>query len=327
MKKSILIIIFVFLFIKISNAQEKNNIDQVFKLKIENRIISKGDNFPEFNIEKDNRDRLLFALHNNFTIKDFQNSTQFDDDKILKMIYLLESKNWLSKINSKYKPTIFIADAKDGKLLYKYASPISKEITKSIFKNLANIKADFQKTEISKTTSFESYSFLILSNVLLDSWQINNVEKGFLKKDDRPFRHGKNYYAAIFENTNSKIESFGIYGNQSHEIENNKSMCVYGNNRNEFEAETSRNFISKPDNEIFAKIAESYLPELLKILEKNRKYSYKIYSKLGYSEEITFEEFFIWWYHFIYTQSTNEMNSKGILKIPENGNFDYILNE
>lgn len=315
------------LFVKTFNAQEKNDIDKIFKLNIENPIISKGDNFRDFNLEKDNRDRLLIALHKGFSVKDFQNYTHFDDNKIGEIISFLESKNWLHKINDKYKPTIFIADAKDGELLYKYAKPISKEITKSILKNLSKVKAEFQKTEISKTQSFEAYSFLILSNVLLDSWQINNVEEYFLKQENRPSRNGKNYYCAIREITNEKSESFGIYGNQYNEIGDNKYIVVYGNNRTEFTAKTSKNLVSKSDNEIFDKIAKNYLPELLKILEKNRKYSNEIYSKLGYKEEITFEEFFIWWYHFIYTQSTDEMNSKGILKIPQNGNFDYILIE
>jgi hypothetical protein len=46
---------------------------------------------------------------------------------------------------------------------------------------------------------------------------------------------------------------------------------------------------------------------------------------LDYDKEITFEEFFIWWYHLIYTQATNEMKQKGLLSIPQSGNFPYGL--
>ena len=102
-------------------------------------------------------------------------------------------------------------------------------------------------------------------------------------------------------------------------------MSVYGNNRDHLKMAVSENLVSTADNETFDKMAKSFLPELLKILEEERSYSKKIYVQLGYDKEITFEEFFIWWYHLIYTQATNEMKEKGLLTIPESGNFPYTI--
>ncbi|MDY3318265.1 hypothetical protein PG637_02435 [Riemerella anatipestifer] len=161
----------------------------------------------------------------------------------------------------------------------------------------------------------------------MDSWQIDNVEKYFLKQEIRPLRNGRNYYYEITENTNKNIESFGIYGNQYQEITENKYISIYGNNRNGFNETSSKNIVSAKGNEIFIKMSQDFLPELLEILEKHRDYAQKIYSKLGYKSEITFDEFFIWWYHFIYTQSTNELHEKKIIKIPKSGNFDYMITE
>lgn len=302
----------------------QNKIDTIFKIKIERAMISRGDNFPDFKIKNDSLDKFLFALHKGFLPKDFQEYVKFSDEKMASSIALLESKNWLHKVNNQYKPTVFIADAKDGELLYKYAKPISEKITKSIHKNLPVIKEQFGKTEIARKQDFQTWSFFILSDVLLDSWQIDNVEKEFLKQDDRPLRNSKHYYFRITENTNRQIESFGIYGNQTEQIEG-RYVSVYGNNRNHLKTKTSENLVSIADNEIFNRMAKNYLPELLKILEDERSYSKKIYTKLGYNKEITFEEFFIWWYHLIYTQATNEMHEKGLLTIPESGNFPYIL--
>lgn len=151
-------------------------------------------------------------------------------------------------------------------------------------------------------------------------------KRDFLKQQDRPLRNGNHYYYRISENTNPKIETSGIYGNQAQQTEN-RDISIYGNNRLNLRLTSSQNIISKSDNKIFDEIAKNYLPQLLKILESERDYSKKIYSKLGYNKEITFEEFFIWWYHFIYTQSTNEMNEKGALSIPVSGNFDYIIED
>ena len=184
----------------------------------------------------------------------------------------------------------------------------------------------FNETEISKTQDFEKWSFLILSNVLLDSWQIDNVEKYYLNKEKRPNRHGKNYYYSIMENTDKNRETFGIYGNQYEEI-NGKAISIYGNNRLNISLKESKNEISKLDNEIFIKIANDFKPKLIDILNSEDDYIRKIYKETGYQKEITFEEFFIWWYHFMYTQTTEIMNDNNMLIIPESGNFEYQVNE
>ncbi len=316
----IIFIIFIFSF-KVSNAQ----INRIIEMNIERSLIAKGDNLPDFNIQKDSMDIFLIALHQGFSIRDFQGFTKFDDEKINSIISLLETKNFLHKIDNSYKPTVFIVNAEEGELLYKYGKPLSRSIVKSIKKEMPEIKAMFSKTDISKNADFEDWSFLILSNVLLDSWQIDNVEKYFLKKEKRPLRNGKNYYYSIMENTNPKTESFGIYGNHYQSIENGQYLCVYGNNRNNFNDASTLNIINSRDYEIFNQISELYLPSLLEIFESKRKYCKNIYTKLAYNEEISFEEFFIWWYHLIYTQATDEMNRIGMLKVAESGNFSYLI--
>ena len=55
--KNLLIIIFLLLFGKTVKAQ--NKIDEIFKLKIERAMISRGDNFPDFKIKKDSLDKFL----------------------------------------------------------------------------------------------------------------------------------------------------------------------------------------------------------------------------------------------------------------------------
>lgn len=328
MKTRIITLVLFSFFTQIIYAQNDPEIGKVFDLNIEAKLISKGNNFPDFNIKKDSMDWLLIALHQGFSVKDFQHYTQCNDKKISEIIALLVSKNYLHQVNHTYKPTVFIADARDGALLYKYARLISQDIAKSIIKHLPQIITQFQKTRIAQTQSFKHWAFLILSNVLLDSWQINNVEKYFLKQENRPLRNRKHYYYGIMEHTDAATESFGIFGNQSQQTGADKYISVYGNNRNKLKKHTtSQNIITASDNKIFIETAKTYFEDLLKILEKHRNYSKKIYAKSGYEKEITFEEFFIWWYHFIYTQAAYEMHQKGIAAIPESGNFDYELTE
>lgn len=296
------------------------------------QLISRGNNRPDFNVRKDSANFLLIYMHENKSLSGFKKDTKLDDETINKTIKLLKSKNWLAERNGKLKPTIFIATAKDGEELYHFAKPISKQIADSIEKQMPIIKAEFAETDMSKKQDFDHWSFLILSNVLLDNWQIFEMEKNFFKQSDgkeyqRPLRHGKYYYASIQENVEKDKEAFGIYGNAILSFSDNKMIAIYGNNRysndNYSKLQYSNNHISNDDDRILTKMAQDFLPELLNILEKNRQYAENVYRETGYSEEISFEEFFLWWYHFIYTQATNEMHKRGLLIIPPDGNFDY----
>lgn len=65
MKKGLL-----FLFIGFTStlfSQTTTSIDKIFYLNIQHNIISRGDNFPDFDAQQDGLDRLLFALHKGFS--------------------------------------------------------------------------------------------------------------------------------------------------------------------------------------------------------------------------------------------------------------------
>jgi len=329
MKKFIISLAAISLIV-VTGCKEVEN-TSILERKFQYSMISRGDNVPDFNIKKDSADFLLIYLHENKSLSEFKKDTKLDDETVNNTIALLKSKDWLIEKNGKLYPTVFVATVKDSEKLYHYAKKISKQIADEIERELPNIKAAFAKTDMAKKQSFEHWSFLILSNVLLDNWQIFEMEKSFFKcpngnEYNRPLRHGKYYYASIRENEGKERESFGIYGNAIMSFSQDKMIAVYGNNRytdSYMNLQYSDNKISDEDDRVLIKMAQDFLPKLLNILEENREYIEDVYKKTGYSQKISFEEFFIWWYHFIYTQATNDMNDRGILIIPSDGNFDY----
>ena len=186
----------------------------------------------------------------------------------------------------------------------------------------------------------DTASLFIYSNVLLDNWQINNVEKLFLKKP-RTERHGKNYYMSLHEKEiNSPIESFGIYGNQAIS-KKDYVVCIYGNSRyTEYSQKRIKkaekdylNLINHPSQKInypiidslstqqLSEIASLITDDLVKIFENRKEELHKFFIESKYSEEITFEEYFIWFYHILYTLVTNKLTEK---KIIYNPNINYI---
>ena len=281
-------------------------------------IISRGDNIPDFEPTNDSMHLLLIALHKDIPVPDFQAKMGFGPDKMDGILRFLEGKNYLHRLDGRLEPSIFIADADDGRRLFKRAQPIAMEIVDAIKASLPSIKDEFAGTDMARGRRFDDWAFFLLSDVLLDNWQIDTVEREFLKASTRPLRHGKHYYAALLEK-NPKNEPFGIYGNQV------GTISVYGNNRWRVEATATENRISAAGAAVLEKMAGDFAPKLLAVLEKTRAYAGKVFAETGYSKEVAFNEFYIWWYHFIYTRATDLMAEAGMLKVPPDGNFLYEM--
>ena len=334
MKQRLLLWGIVLLFISCSTPKQLT-LDSIFNSHFDHKMISSGSNYPDFNTRKDSIDLFLISLHEGNTKKEFKLKAGWDDKILQEKISLLTTKQWLSESEDFY-PTIFIANNEQGKSLFSYSLPIALEIVTTIENQLNDLRLEYEQLNLAKAHSFETMSFLILSNVLLDNWQINNVERHFLKAPQRPERHGKNYYYALFQNESHPKEAFGIYGNQYRSVSDSLTIAVYGNNRNlvsnqlndpVFVEDLVKNAptINNSDNQKLSLMADDFSVTLVEILKENLDYSMHVYRNMGYAKNISFEEFYIWWYHFIYTQATNILEEKGLLVIPETGNFYYVV--
>jgi len=337
MKSISLLLLSVFFFQGHSNAQNPSRdlLSNIFTNTYRQSIISKGDNLPDFDRKKDSINLFLVALHERFEPADFQKKAGWSEEKLKANTQFLINKGWLVDDGKRLKPSVFIATDRQGAELYNYGKPLASAIAKSIEKEIPLIRNKLQAAGLSSQCNFDTNSFLILSNVLLDNWQIMEVEANYLKKENRPMRHGKFYYASIMENADIKSEPFGIYGNQYGKINDTTYMSIYGNNRNVVNERLKSDIIFRDSifknsliittelRRFFEVIAKDFRPTLLNILKDYSEYSHKVYEDTGYSDEIAFEEFFIWWYHFIYTSATNILAEGNHLVIPQEGNFYY----
>jgi hypothetical protein len=249
---------------------------------------------------------------------------------------------------------------------------------------LPAIRARAEKIPAIRRTGFSRNAFLILSDVLLDNWQIENVETEFLKAE-RPLRDGRRYYYAVFEKPASqKSEAFGIYGNTGL-ILGNVQFGMYGNRRynggtlfSMSQDDLVRVFELSPQADLktelaavlqrvvaFARKGEDHLSagqkegltklgllqngelratlfsgaesielgdvaslfksDLLDLLERHRAKLQSMYARSPYPEEVTFNEFFMWWYHFFYSATTDWLARKGLLEVPSSGNVTYLV--
>lgn len=72
-------------------------------------------------------------------------------------------------------------------------------------------------------------------------------------------------------------------------------------------------------------IAADFTPDLLGLLNSERNYLEEAYRNSPYASEITFEEYFIWWYHLYYTAVTDALVKDGLIVIPASGVSAYIV--
>jgi hypothetical protein len=303
----------------IKEKSSQDVLNHIFTTIYEYSIISKGDNLPNFDRRKDSIALFLVALHENIEPGKFQEKANWSDEELEEKIQFLIERGWLIRDEHGIRPTVFIVSDHQGQDLFKHGLLLSEDIADAIEKEIPLIMEKFHAYGLSELYDFENMSFLVLSNVLLDNWQIMEMEAAYLKKENRPERHGKFYYASIEENVNNAYEPFGIYGN-------NRIVVNQRLNNDPVFKDSVLNVALEltPDLYIyFNEIAADFKPKLLKILNDRTEYSHEVFEITGYANEINFEEFFIWWYHFIYTDVTNILAERGRLIIPEDGNFYY----
>jgi hypothetical protein len=307
---------------------EKKTATGIFKIKLDHHQISSGDNRPDFNPYKDSVDYFLYALHIGIEPEEFARVAGWSSDMLKQKIKELQQSDFLPKTDGeRLLPTCMIITQETGKQLFSYSENAAREIADSIGSFVPSLLQQYSNLSFSQQYSFTEMSFFLLSDVLLDNWQINNVEKEFVNQP-RTQRHGKNYFYQIAElNADDSTEVFGIYGNQ---VLCNDTLCVavYGNRRSGIKLESYLNskdlpFITPDDEKIFKDMASGFKPVLIQILEKNRSVFQESYNQSVYKNQISFAEYFMWLYHFIYTKATDILVQQGHIKMPRGNNFLY----
>jgi len=320
----------ILLFASCSNNSERS-ILSIKDASFDRGQISSGNNHPNSIIYEDDVDVLLVSLYYGKPIEEIKKTLGWEDSKMQETIDLLIENAMLTGNNGVYTPTVFVLPLKEGNALKIKTHSIANEIADSIVAVLDKFKELHNKTDISKQSSFKDLSFFYLSDIVLDMGQISNVESLFLKKE-RPLRNGNNYYFSIMEkDTTRKEGAFGIYGN--HTLLNNDSIYVglYGNTRyqevgwDDYKNKKVHYFSENDYSILFKEFNALFLPTLINILDKNNAEFLKLYNETGYSGKISFEEFFIWYYHLIYTEATNELIKNEVIKKPESGLFYYQI--
>ena len=212
-------------------ASFAQDITKILESDYEYKMISSGNNFPSVNIQTGNLGDICILLHHRIPAQDIQRHFHWSDQEFQRRIDVLLKENLIRKYEKyRYLPTFMIITLDDGDQLARSARDLVHKMTYLITRALPSIKGRYDEIEGMRGISFQDASLLIVSDVLLDNWQIRNVEARILNSE-RPLRNGMHYYYSIQEKRpGDPIEAFGIYGNMNSGF-GSASVGIYGNQR------------------------------------------------------------------------------------------------
>jgi|GEM_PF-853462 len=311
------------------SANKSRTVDDILNSPFRVYQIS-GFDGPNIDINNDSLAQFLVALHYDIPLSEIEQELNWSPETTESHINALIENKLLKKEGDDLKPALGVFTLERGKLMEVKARNVANEIADSVSGRLPEIRAIHDESNISQKHDFRELSLFYLSNVVLDNFQIEQVEEAFLNQE-RPLRNGSRYYLGIVEDDlAADTEPYGMYGNMGLHWSDSTGISVYGNRRtssnpgwDNYEDKQIHVFDEHDTELITRTMPELFFPTLLDILNRNRPDFEATYRELNFDDEISFEEFFIFWYHWIYTEATDVLIERDIITEPQNDMFYY----
>jgi hypothetical protein len=287
------------------------------------RFICGDGNFPRRQVLTREHLQLLVDLQNKKSTQRFKATGDLSSELLEEGLLAIDAEG---SIHS----NAMVIQIADGAKLYALSKLYSQGIRQILKINMAAIEEKTCAIVEFLGQPFLKNSFLILSNVILDNWQIQNIERFYLEQE-RPLRGGKRFYFSVMESSLDERDPFGIYGNVSQNV-GSDFYCFYGNSQRalrpvdftELAHKNEVQTLSQNSNAALSKIALIVCNDLIRFFKGIDK-ELRDYHATSSWAHLTYAEFFIWWYHFLYTQVTNDLARSGDLIIPKSGMSPYII--
>nr|WP_299341329.1 hypothetical protein [Allomuricauda sp.] len=339
MKKKIGWILFLVLICSCKKSNETKALPKLSNWEF--KMVSRGDNRPDFDIKQDSIHFLPILLHHGHTVEAIKEHFDWSEEELNEKTEILITNGFLKKTADGFVPGLMIISEQEAKKVKEDLNPIANEISKTIIRLKDSLSIKAVSVSCFKRFTMDELSLLVFSNVLLDNGQLNNIERAYLKVE-RPERNNKRYYASYQEKENPSFEALGIYGNHV-QPDNGFMLCRYGNQRYtpevlKMNAQISDTYKSLKEGEEFnypivtqecqaeiQELANYFKPYLIDILVNNDLLLRKEYERSTYSNEVSYEEYFMWVYHILYSKVTDMLVDSGHIVLPKEKVSFYIF--
>ena len=305
------------------------------------KMVSRGNNRPGFDTKKDSIHFIPILLHNGHKASTIIEHFGWSEEDFNEKIEILSTNGFLNKSVDGFVPKVMVISEQEAKKIREDLSPIINQIVKTIVDLKTDISEKTESVSCFKPFTMDELSLLVFSNVLLDNGQLNNIEREYLRTE-RPERKKSRYYASYQEKENPSMEALGIYGNHVQPY-NGFMLCRYGNQRYtpevlEMNAQIQNAYKTLKEGEVFdypivtaecqleiQALADYYKPYLLDVLNNYDWLLRKMYRDSAYSNEVSYEEYFMWVYHILYSEVTDVLVVSGDIVLPQEKVSFYLF--
>ena len=352
--------------------------------QLEFHMISSGPNRPGVPIWMSPMREILAGLHAHLTPDQLATVLGLSRSTLDAKVDSMRADGVVALVNGVLRPSCIVISLDEAAPLIRTAADVARDALPFMRDAARDLRTNYRRVRSLASLSFDDVSFFLMSDVLLDSWQIGEVERRWLKAE-RPLRGRSRYYCSIFPRAEREREPFGIFGNQMFGASDGRMLGVYGNRRGagtdlislpqaklatlaarpdtlqrsvlisrvldqlrqlgatpvnnppspfatQIEAlgltRTGRPVfavLDSADNRQLGVFAAAVIEPLLAVLERATPLLRSAWTSSRWHDEISFEEYRIWWYHFFYSALTEQLAQEGVLTIPATGLFHYIV--
>ena len=177
-------------------------------------MISSGRNRPSINLGQERLLDLCVMLHQRIALPEIRKRLDCSETDLSERLDKLIAEGLVKKeSNGTFYPTLTVVTIDDAGRYFTVSEAIAKAGEKLIVDKLPAIKKGSATIPGLQKVPFDKVSLFVLSDVLLDNWQLQNIERDFVRSE-RPLHNGMRYYYSVFERPRAAVTSpFGIYGN------------------------------------------------------------------------------------------------------------------
>lgn len=191
-------------------------------------MISSGPNRPGIPLWNQHFRQILVGLHTG--APSLATSAGLSEAQLAAALDSLRREGAVVERDGRLHPTCMVVTAEEGASLSALAKRVARQAVPFMRAAVARLRGKYREIAGLRPLGFQDVSFFLASDVLLDNWQINAVERQWLHAE-RPLRGKSRYYCALLARTDADHEPFGIYGNQMAGLSDGRLLGVYGNRR------------------------------------------------------------------------------------------------
>ncbi len=166
------------------------------------------------NLNQKNLREIILLLHNRIETEEIVDHFKMKKDDYDLIINTLYGQGLLKKsTDGKVIPACMVVNSENEKEIKKYTGEFGSKIAEIIIDRYKKIRDSNKLLPEFAKDSFDDEALFVLYNVLLDKWQIKNIEEKFLRAEP-PQRSGERYYLLIHQKSDEVLENqFTLLGN------------------------------------------------------------------------------------------------------------------